>query len=120
MREARIILPRTDNAGHSVYHVHMLLRTRLARTFGGYTATEVSGGWIDGNGKLYHDDSYAYDVAIPDGKPADIGYSVSMLRDIAIEAGKLAGQKSVYVRYPEGTVQIIDVPETVSQEVEHA
>lgn len=105
-REARLILPRIV-AGmniHKVADIHQSLRRELCRTFGGYTVFAADGGWIDedSNGRLEHDEHWAYDIAMPDetSKGAALGV-------LAIKYGRLLEQQAVYVRKADGRVSIL-------------
>ena len=109
MKEARIILPLEGNSADGTRSpagatVHKLLRTRLAKRFGGYTRTTGFGGWVDGEGQIVEEDVAIYDVAInPTAKDnAD-------LRDIAVAAACNLLQDAVYFRQTSGLVEIINL-----------
>ena len=63
MHECSFILPLNDNNGNSLIKLHGELKNQLCRTFGGYTAQEVYGGWLDDNENLIEDNSIKYTVA---------------------------------------------------------
>lgn len=100
MREARFILPIRTNDGADLAHVHEALQFELAKTFGGWTAQDVRGGWLAGDGVLFLDNSVAYDIATD---------SAWRVRDVAMRYGREARQESVYYRDAEGRVEIIDL-----------
>jgi len=104
MREARIILPLADNDGKPVDTAHEYLKGRLCRLFGGFTATPVMGGWMDDSGRLYEDRSIAYDVAMEDTYE-----NARKVGSIAEIAGQMAKQLAMYVRLPNGNVQILNI-----------
>lgn len=98
MKEARIVLPDhpwTSFAAHFV-------RKRLIRHFGGYTETHGHGAWRDGEGQTLRETVRVWDVAIDE---TDVGKG--MLLEIAQRAGHLAEQECVYVRFGDGTVQLV-------------
>lgn len=89
LRIAQITIPTEDNEGKSLALVHMGLKRELATAFGGYTAFETGGGWIDPNGKLVEEDGTTYQVAFPLERMGEI---VSL----AHQAGRLAKQQAVF------------------------
>lgn len=103
MREARIILPKADNAGKSLDHAHAELAMMLCKAFGGATATDSNGMWVSPSGKLYAEPGTAYDVAMEDKAENDV-----TLRSIAVRFGRLCQQEAMYVRYASGAVEIVD------------
>lgn len=109
LREARIVMPFFATAAS--LDVHSKLRKALCDTFGGFTATGGQGGWRAPDGSIVQDNVTVYDVAM-DGH-RDGPYDA--LARIAIEAGKALNQQSVYVRYCNGNVDIIDIETFVSR-----
>jgi hypothetical protein len=103
LKEARIVMPHGDKA--SSITAHNTLRQRLAEAFGGFTCYRGEGGWVDRNGCLIRDDVTIYDIAIDDDRDAPY----ELIARFAIEAGKALDQEAVYVRYPNGEVEIIDI-----------
>jgi len=101
-REARIVMPMDGPTMSDRVAAHGKIRKRMAETFGGYTQTEGSGGWVAPDGKLVKEVVAIYDVAILPSQNAE-------LARIAVEAGRQLKQHSVYVRYSHGAVDIIDV-----------
>lgn len=107
MKEARIILPLEGNstdgnrppAGAAV---HRLVRTRLAKRFGGYTRTTGFGGWVDSEGQIVEENVAIYDVAI--NQTAEDNAD---LRAIAVAAACNLLQDAVYFRPTSGLVEII-------------
>lgn len=99
MREARIILPHYATAAS--VDAHQKLRHALLAAFGGYTVTNGTGAWLDGE-KPSHDNVTIYDVAVHLSKA-----NREHVREIAVSAATALGEKAVYVRYPEGNVDII-------------
>jgi len=99
LKEARIVMP-FANFGSD----HSQLRAALIETFGGYTCAVGQGGWYDEVNQERIDDSVViYDVAIEDTLEAR-----RKLLDTALDAGRSLAQKAVYVRYPDGRVDIVD------------
>lgn len=99
MREALMILPNLDNAGQSLAPIHRRLRLALANTFGGYTATPSEGGWVSPSGELMEEPGTLYRVAVPDGRD-------TVFETIAMRAARDAAQEAVYMRLPDGRVNI--------------
>ena len=85
---AQVTLPSEDNDGQSLASVHRTLKTELATAFGGYTAFETGGGWMDGD-TLVEEDGTTYQVAID----KDANY---LFRAMVLRAGKEAGQKAMF------------------------
>lgn len=103
-REARIILPRAVPQG--------TFARNLITEFGGYTRTDGSGFWVDPeDGAVVREPIYVYDIAVerPFGDLVALQEQDQLLQDIAIEAGRVAKQKAVYLRYPDGEVSILQV-----------
>lgn len=104
MREARVILPMYDNDGHSLEHVHTYLKQQLCLAFGGYTAIKSFGGWMDRKtGKLYEEEGTAYDIACDDTQ-----VTKDVLLGLAQILINLASQEAIYLRLPNGDVQIVE------------
>jgi len=104
MRIAQVILPKLDNDGQDLQAVHYGLRRSLAKAFGGYTALDSHGGWIDDSGKLYDEPGVTYQIAC---EPSDANRET--LRQIAVSHGRAAAQLAVFVSYACGTAEIIDL-----------
>jgi len=97
-------MPKQGNAGEDLQAVHYSLRRELAKRFGGYTALESHGGWIDESGKLYDEPGITYQCACDDCEA-----NREALRQIAKIHGRAAAQLAVFVTYPCGTAEIIDI-----------
>ena len=106
LREARIVMPHGDT--YASIMAHNDLRKNLASAFGGFTCFRGEGGWVDVNGNLIRDDVTIYDIAIDNDRDAPF----DLLHRFAVEAGRALGQQSVYVRYPNGEVDIVDLEKT--------
>jgi hypothetical protein len=104
MKEAKIILPvypeRMSMGEATKLHGH--LQKRLATTFGGFTATEGDGGWIDDAGKLITERVRVYVVA----NQGDEG-EAAKLRNIARWLAKESGEDCIYIRYADGEVELM-------------
>lgn len=104
MRYASIILPRLDNLGADLGGVHNALQTALVDTFGGFTASPVSGGWRDEkSGEIFVDESVEYRIAAVWG-PVER----ESLIDLANLYGLKAGQLAVCIQHGNGDVQFIE------------
>lgn len=102
LREARLVLPRDVKPAPD--DVHGKLRVELARTFGGYTCTQGRGGWVDGTGTTIEELNWIYDIAM-----RDEFQDFRELKHIAVEYGRLLDQQAVYIRFPGGQVEIIEI-----------
>ena len=99
MREAVIILPRV-NAFATKYMRHTLLDT-----FGGYTEHKATGAWRDpADGRVYKDHNGVFTVGVDDVT----GEHMPALRNIAMQAGEMAGQISVYLKGFDGNVEFVN------------
>jgi hypothetical protein len=81
---------------------HSFLEFALLKTFGGYTRYEARGAWQDDDGVVYYDENYVYDVAIE-----PIPSAIQKFRDIAVNAGQLAGQEAIAIVLPAGIFEVI-------------
>lgn len=100
MREARIIMPLLNP--QSMTHIYM--QRELIEAFGGFTATSGYGGWKDSAGTNIRDEVMVYDIACDENR--DRVYD--QLFEIAMKAGRALNQQAVYIRYPNGDVEIAD------------
>jgi hypothetical protein len=91
MREAKAILPKLGNDGSDLSPVHNWLAVELSRSFGGCTATDGRGLWIDPTGKLFDESVAVFHVAAVDTPDNNKRLSV-LIR----QAGAKARQLSVY------------------------
>lgn len=105
LKEARIVMPDFPLDGHPDPKAHSVLKAALVNTFGGYTASHGTGGWMAPDGRLMMDSVAIYDVAIN----AERGTDLAQLAQIAATAGRALKQQAVYVRYPDGDVEIMDL-----------
>lgn len=103
LREARIVMP--YNAARDVRTDHDNLRGDLVGAFGGYTASYGSGAWRNDAGDTVTDVVAIYDVAIEAERDA----TWDTLFQIAMAAGRELKQEAVYIRYPDGHVEIAQV-----------
>lgn len=99
MREARLIMPNTDET------IHVELRRCLAHTFYGYTASYGTGGWFEGRDTPIEEPIAIYDIAMD-----NYARNHNRLRGIAILYGRRLEQKAVYVRFADGETEIITIP----------
>lgn len=104
MRETSFILPLTDNDGNGLAHVHAEVQEELLNAFGGFTMEDVQGVWRNDEGRRFVDASKRYTVAFDDDPSRDNDYRFSL---IAAQAGKRAKQECIYVRWSNGTVELI-------------
>jgi len=102
MREARIIVPDTDNDGKLTDDVKALVERTLTGKFGGFTSTSGFGGWSN-NGTIIREPVTVYDVATED--TAD---NRAILDGLAYRVLLYANQDAVYLRYPGGNVKIVE------------
>lgn len=93
---ARLHMPLYDNSGNSVEPAVESASLDLLEAFGGVTFTKGWGMWRDDTGRVYRDNLLIADVATTWDNEAR-----AKLRTIAAHYGAEAGQKSVYVSFPE-------------------
>lgn len=101
-RLAQIVLPKADNDGKSLVWVHEMLQKRLCEAYGGFTAVDSYGGWIDPkDGKLYKEEGVLYSVAVR-------GFNDALaLRKIAAWLLIEATQEAIFVVFGDGTIDFI-------------
>ena len=104
MKEARIIMP---IVGGEPCNVHSFLQADILEAFGGYTAYQGSGGWTDTGSELVEDLSMIYDIACDEHRDS----TYDQLFEIAMKAGRALNQQAVYIRYPDGYVEIASCTE---------
>ena len=97
MREYVIILPRTEA------YACEWLRTQLLDLFGGYTEHEATGAWRAPNDEVIYDDNSVFTVA------TDRLDAMTEFRHLALTAGRIGNQQSVYLKSPEGLVEFVEV-----------
>lgn len=99
MREARIILP---NCMPDCVNANRWLETEIVRCFGGCTRSFGFGSWVDDEGCVISEPISIYDIAVP-----DIQASRSALFRMAWTVADMAKQDCVYLRFPDGEVQLV-------------
>lgn len=99
-RIAQIILPKSDNDGKSLTWVHSQYQKTFCIVFGGFTAYDVQGGWMNDEGKLFNDESIAYHIAMDD-------YGPIKLRGLAQAAAGEFQQECIFIALPNGDVEFI-------------
>ncbi|UTC29817.1 hypothetical protein BAJUN_01870 [Bajunvirus bajun] len=103
MRNASIILPARDNDGADLSPLHAILAAELCNTFGGFTASAVTGAWRDDtDGRIYQDESTEYRIAA-DWNPAQR----EALESIAARYCAEARQVVIYVQHANGAVSFV-------------
>jgi hypothetical protein len=100
---ASIVLPKAGNAGEDLTAAHSFIKRELCRAFGGFTALDSFGGWIDPeSGVEYLEAGVTYQTgmaATPENETA--------LRSIAYRAGLMAEQLAMAVTLPSGEFVIL-------------
>lgn len=106
MKEARITMPLVGDfmTSEASERAHRLFSIRVAKRFGGYTATKGYGGWVDASGNLIEEAVTVYDIAATPDEAADAD-----LVELAEWFGRELRQEAVYVRSFAGEVSIIDL-----------
>lgn len=80
------------------------LQNRILEAFGGFTRTQSYGAWRNPEtGEIVYDESYCLDIAVQDTLETRL-----KLQELAQTWGKATDQVSVYVRYPNGSVDFIE------------
>ena len=103
-RFAQIILPKFDNDGNSLVWHHNQYQKAFAYCFGGFTAYDVRGGWMNDDGKMFHDESVAYHIAMDDDEGNMSGH-VEKLRQLADAAAHEMRQEAIFIALPSGKVE---------------
>lgn len=101
-RIAQIILPKFNNDGKSQAWLHQEYRKAFCIVFGGYTAYDVQGGWMNDDGKLFNDESVAYHIAMDDNN-----VNVEKFRGLAQAAAGEFQQECIFIALPNGDVEFI-------------
>jgi hypothetical protein len=110
--EAKLIVPITP--GNCFVPVgfaeraHDALARKLAGTFGGYTASDADGGWIDDTGKLVQERVRVYVIAMPCDE--------DNARQLKVMARLLAEQLQedcIYCKTPDGVVHFVTPGQTI-------
>ena len=96
MREARLIIPMACESSRAD------LERWLVEYFGGFTTYSGRGGWRAPDGTVQTERIRIYDIASAWG-PDDL----AELRDIISVIGLQCAQQSIYVRWPDGVVEIV-------------
>lgn len=111
MREACIILPKLATGvgvGERQRTVAWLI-SRLVDEFGGVTITEGHGWWKAPDGIVTAERVELFTVAVPWQFRHDAETAPKTIRNLALQAGEDLLETAVYVRYPNGDVQILEV-----------
>lgn len=102
LREARIVMPVLR--GIVSTGAHSRLMSELCAAFGGVTRYQGLGSWKNDNSDQIDDVVNIYDIAMEAERDA----TWDKMFQIAMKAGRQLGQKAVYIRYPDGSVEIAD------------
>lgn len=109
-REARLILP-VPTAKQVA--VSRWLAGELCRRFGGYTSCAGRGGWDDPEkAVVFHEPILIYDIAMDERSTLELPPPAKSATDelikLALEMGRRAEQRCVYLRLPSGEVKFLD------------
>lgn len=107
LKEARIIIPVADHEDRMYRGFMEATRAHMCKCFGGYTETRGSGGWqppLPPNAPVVTEDVYIFDITIDTS-----GEDNLKLQHIAERVCARMGQSCVYVRWPNGEVQFVEV-----------
>lgn len=102
INEFIIHLVKNNNQGESLESLNNQTLMTIAKTFGGFTATEGRGGWVNPNGKLF-DESILRVIIACDNTPENSG----KLKQIALNYKEAASQEAVYIRAFDGVVLFV-------------
>ena len=103
---ASIVLPKIGNNGESLDSAHAFIKKSLCNHFGGFTAFDSFGGWIDPEtGKEYLEAGITYQTGME-----NTNGNIVMLRLIAKGAGSIANQLAMAITLPNGIFEILDIP----------
>ena len=108
--EMSIILPTHDNDGQPIAVILQILEDRLCADFGGgFYAEYIRGGWLNPRtGGVIKEECIKYTIAVENPQ------ANSKLREIAEWIGIEAKQQAIYIKYTNGIVEIIDIPEAIT------
>ena len=116
MHEAKIIIPNTAKAPGDAARALQFALKACASTFGGYTATQAQGGWINDAGELIEEPVTVLTIA--GHSNAGVGMTINeALRWIALRVGRIAAQDCVYVQQPDGEVILYPTRELWDKEI---
>lgn len=101
-RIAQIILPKSDNDGKSLTWVHSQYQKTFCIVFGGFTAYDIRGGWMDDSGRIYQDESVSYHIAMEDTEGER-----NRLRGLASAARLECKQECIFIVLPNGNVEFV-------------
>lgn len=100
---AQIVLPKQGNKGENLSSAHAFIRQALCHHFGGFTALDSFGGWIDpATGTEYMEPGLTYQTGMVNSPE-----NAATLRAIAERAGRMAGQLAMAVTLPNRSFEII-------------
>ena len=122
MREAKIIVPNTAKAPGDAARALQFAIKACASTFGGYTATQAQGGWINDAGDLIEEPVTVITIAWEANLATNANGALAMtvneaLRWIALRVGRIAAQDCVYVKQPDGEVILYPTRELWDKEI---
>lgn len=109
MREARIVVPLFSNKGLSLAPLILEFERSLLEHFGGFTSYAGRGSTMAQEGAALSEQIRIYDIAA-----LDVDAEHAKLRAIALWFGRRAEQLEMYLRYPNGDVELVipSSPET--------
>ena len=102
-REAKIICPNTAKAPGNAPRALYLAQRDCVLAFGGYTAAQGDGGWIDDHGTLIAEPVTILTIAC--GPTPEQWQALDAIADTV---GRMACQECVYIKYPNGNVELRD------------
>ena len=117
MREAKIIVPNTAKAPGDAARALQFALKACASTFGGYTATQAQGGWINDAGELIEEPVTVITIACEANLATNAMTINEALRWIALRVGRIAAQDCIYVQQPDGEVILYQTRELWDKEI---
>jgi hypothetical protein len=96
-----ITLPIRDNDGSDLSEEHRNLRSTLLNTVEGFSSYQISGQWIDNEGRIYEDESIRYE-ALVSAKDSKVAYWTIIKAAEHIAANTL--QECILVTISEGHI----------------
>lgn len=101
MKIATFTIPKAGNDGKKFPKTMMMeIQRDLLEMFEGYTAREVSGGWIEKDGTVYREDNWEYTVALEEGRFREL---VTWLRRMK----RVLKQKAMYLEVTDARVRFL-------------
>lgn len=99
----KLIVP-VDLASHKIKVYHRTLRETLCAHWGGFTASDATGGWNNAAGQTVTEPVFVYHIAVPEDLPSVREDFRKLAREIKADLA----QDCVYLEFnPAATVELV-------------